>query len=247
MGHDENLTTARDVVKLGAAAMRYPVFRRIVRRRMFACTGTTGSLMRPKTFKWENTNALLWSGSRGADSNTSRSTSNNTSDNTSRSTSASNNDGPGGDDDSVRMCAFDGVKTGWVPNAHGQRIHACLLSHAGLDVAVPSSAAPSASSSRDRDRDRAAPTASTTSTSTPVSMLRTCGGGRRSVLVCVLGSPRKPLRFVDTFALVAWASRTAAVTAAVSIRHGQLIADAHDAWPWVTLRVTQHMGGRLAV
>ena len=92
MGHEANLTTARDVLRISRVALEFSVLAQVVKTT--AHTGTAvkldddGTAVPVRSVRWTNTNALL-------DSN----------------------------DD-----VYDGIKTGWIPNAHGQRVHGCLAS-----------------------------------------------------------------------------------------------------------------------
>lgn len=103
MGHDDNLSSARDVLRVSLAALRHPVISEVVSTpaHVGSAVGTRfGRTVVLKKFKWGNTNALL-TGFPGS---------------------------------------YDGIKTGWVPNAHGQHIHACLASR----VTAPPTLAPPA-------------------------------------------------------------------------------------------------------
>ena len=91
MADDDNLSCVSDIITFSLAAMRHPLFAKVVRTIKFKCEAHKG-LGREKAKLWTNTNVLLRSAL------------------------------------SVR---YDGVKTGWVPRAHGcenqQREWGCLV------------------------------------------------------------------------------------------------------------------------
>lgn len=61
MHHDYNYSSARDIATISWNAMRsYPLFCTVVDTKVFECSSTIAG----HTYRWENTNTMLWESSK---------------------------------------------------------------------------------------------------------------------------------------------------------------------------------------